>query len=59
LFLFAGFIDRRLGRSITPNQPLDDRLVGAAGRGLIANIDVAIAHDGHPLLEVRHNAQRA
>ena len=33
------------------------RLAGFAGRGFIANIDVAIAHDCYPLLRNFHNAQ--
>jgi hypothetical protein len=33
------------------------QLAGFAGRVIIANIDVAITHDCHPLLEVRHNAR--
>ena len=32
-------------------------LAGFAGRGVIANIDVATAHDGYPLLRRGHNAQ--
>jgi hypothetical protein len=36
---------------------LNDGLSGFAGRGFIANIDVATAHDCYPLLKVDHNAQ--
>jgi hypothetical protein len=32
-------------------------LAGFAGRGVIANIDVATAHDGYPFLRRGHNAQ--
>ena len=35
-----------------------NRLAGFAGRGLVANTDVAIAHDGYPLLKRDNNAQR-
>jgi len=37
-------------------QTLNDRLAGFAGRGGIANFNVAIAHDCHPLLTSDHNA---
>jgi hypothetical protein len=37
-------------------QTLNDWLAGFAGRGGIANFNVAIAHDCHPLLKSDHNA---
>ena len=43
-------IDPRLG---SRTQNFNRWLAGFAGRVFIANIDVAIAHDCHPLLEVR------
>ena len=53
-----GFLDPRLGEPSIPAKR-SHRLAGFAGRGCIANIDVAIAHDCYPLSEeVRHNAQR-
>lgn len=33
-------------------------LAGFAGRGLIANTDVAIAHDGYPLLDCEREQRR-
>jgi hypothetical protein len=30
---------------------------GFAGRVFFANVDVAITHDCHPLLKIRHNAR--
>jgi hypothetical protein len=51
------FVDPQLGRAITPRHTFNNRLAGFAGRGFIANIDVAIAHDCHPLWKLRHNAQ--
>jgi hypothetical protein len=50
-------IDPLLGGAVTLRHTLNTRLAGFAGRGLIANIDVAIAHDCYPLLKVHHNAQ--
>jgi hypothetical protein len=46
----------RLGTTFGLSQATDDRLAKVAGRGFIANIDVAIAHDENPLL-LDHNAQ--
>jgi hypothetical protein len=37
--------------------PLRFRRAGFAGRGFVANIAVAIAHDCYPLLKLSHNAQ--
>jgi hypothetical protein len=37
--------------------PLRFRRAGFAGRGFVANIAVAIAHDCYPLLKLNHNAQ--
>ena len=51
------FVDPRLGRAVTSGQTVEDRLAGFAGRGFIANIDVAIAHDWNPWLSWDHNAQ--
>lgn len=47
-----------LRHGATNPGPLRFRLTWFAGRGFLANIDVAIAHDDYPLLKVRHNAQR-
>jgi hypothetical protein len=41
---------------VQTRQTLNDRLAGFAGRGGIANFNVAIAHDCHPLLKSDHNA---
>ncbi|MGC2809248.1 MAG: hypothetical protein WA303_02595 [Bradyrhizobium sp.] len=41
---------------VRTRQTLNDRLAGFAGRGGIANFNVAIAHDCHPLLKSDHNA---
>jgi len=43
------------GRAATTH--LHNRLTGIAGRGLAANVIVAIAHDCDPLLMSGHNAQ--
>ena len=57
-FSFRGsyLVDPRLGGNAACGQTLD-RLSGFAGRGFIANIDVAIAHEQNPLQMLRHNAQ--
>ncbi len=52
--LLQGRIDPQFGRAVAS---LNDRLAGFAGRGLIANIDVAITHDGYPFLRSGANAQ--
>jgi hypothetical protein len=46
-------VDPRLAGAVTKN--FNRWLAGFAGQLFIANIDVAIAHDCHPLLEVRRN----
>jgi hypothetical protein len=46
-----GRIDPRFGRAGSPT--FNYRLTGFAGRGRIANIDVAITHDCCPLFEER------
>jgi hypothetical protein len=58
-FCFQGIlvVDPRFERAVTPSQVLNDRLSGLAGRGFIANIGGATAHDCHPLLKLGHNAQ--
>ena len=43
--------------NVRTRQTLNDWLAGVAGRGDIANFNVAIAHDCHPLLKSDHNAQ--
>jgi hypothetical protein len=50
-------VDPRLERAVTPSQVLNDRLSGFGGRGFIADIGGATAHDCHPLLKLGHNAQ--
>jgi hypothetical protein len=50
-------VDPPLGSAVALCHLLDYRLAGFAGRGFIANIDVAIAHDYYPLLKLHHNAQ--
>jgi hypothetical protein len=50
------FVDPQLGTTVGLRQTPNNRLAGLAGRGFIANIDVAIAHDENPLL-LDHNAQ--
>jgi hypothetical protein len=45
---------RLVGGIVT--QSVNRRLAGFAAQLFIANIDVAIAHDCHPLLEVRRNS---
>ncbi len=42
------FAGPQLGGAAGPCRTLDDRLAGSAGRGFLANIDVAIAHDKIP-----------
>jgi hypothetical protein len=44
-------------RGLKEPLPPNDRLSGLAGRGFIANIGGATAHDCHPLLKLGHNAQ--
>jgi hypothetical protein len=51
-FQGIGFVDPQLGSIVTPSQSLNDWRAGFAGRGFIANIDVAIAHDCYPLLNL-------
>jgi hypothetical protein len=46
-----GRVDPQFGRA-----DISRRLAGFAGRGFIANVDVAIAHDCDPLLRRFHNA---
>jgi hypothetical protein len=43
-------------RDVGTRQTLNDWLAGFAGRGGVANLNVAIAHDCHPLLKSDHNA---
>jgi hypothetical protein len=50
-------VDPPLGRAVALCRLRNYRLAGFAGRGFIANIDVAIAHDCYPLLKLHHNAQ--
>jgi hypothetical protein len=45
------------GRAVTLRHTLNYRPAGFAGRGFIANIDVALSHDCYPLLNLHHNAQ--
>jgi len=52
-----GRVDPQFGRADTSRQIFNRRLAGFAGRGFIANIDVAIDHDCYPLLRRVHNAQ--
>jgi hypothetical protein len=47
-------LDRRPGSVVC--EDFNRWLTGSAGQPFIANIDVAIAHDCHPLLEVRRNS---
>jgi hypothetical protein len=58
-FCFRGIwsVDPQLGRAVSHSQTFGDRTARFAGRGFIANIDVAIAHDCYPLLESDHNAE--
>jgi hypothetical protein len=50
-------VDPPLGRTVALCHLLNYGLAGFAGRGFIANIDAAIAHDCYPLLKLHHNAQ--
>jgi hypothetical protein len=48
-------LDPRLGGAVSQN--FNRWLAGLAGQLFIANIDVAIAHDGYPFFEVKHNVR--
>jgi len=50
------FLDPPPGSTVAPSQSLNDWRAGFAGRGFVANIDVAIAHDCDPLLRSDFNA---
>jgi hypothetical protein len=41
-------VDPQRERAVTPRQTFNDPLAAFAGRGFLANIDVAIAHDKNP-----------
>jgi hypothetical protein len=56
---FPGRVDPQFGRAVTPGTPgriTNRRLAGFAGRGFIANIGVAIAHDCYPSMRRNCNA---
>jgi hypothetical protein len=53
----ADFRPFRFHRVLQRTFSVDPRFGRFAGRGFIANIDVAIGHDWNPLLRFDHNAQ--
>jgi hypothetical protein len=59
LLCLDGFVDPQFRSAVKSRGTFINLLAGFAGRGFIANIDVAIAHDCYPSLDLNDdNAQR-